>query len=83
MAETALKEHLKDIIVKTLGKGIAAEDIQDDTSLKELGGDSMAALEVIMALEKEYGVVIHDQESAEKVLETIVTLADYVEANRQ
>ncbi len=83
MAETALKQHLKEIIVNTLGKGVAVEDIQDDTPLKELSGDSMAALEVIMTLEKEYGVVIHDQETAEKVLETINTLADYVEAHRQ
>ncbi len=82
MTETTLKEHLKEIVVKALGGNVEVADIQDGRLLKELGGDSIAALDVITALENEFGVKIHDQETAEKVLETINSLADYVEANR-
>ncbi len=83
MTETSLKKHLKELVIKALGGGMDVADIQDDRPLKELGGDSMAALDVITALEKEFGVEIRNQETAEKVLETINSLADYVEANIQ
>ncbi|MCX7847676.1 MAG: acyl carrier protein [bacterium] len=63
MASTA--ERVKDIIVKQLG--VKPEEVTDDASFTDdLGADSLDLVEVVMALEEEFGAQIPD-EDAEKI----------------
>ena len=70
------------MISKATGGNVDAAGIGDDAPLMSLGVDSMAALEVVVALESEFGVSITDMESGMKAFESINSLAVFVEANR-
>ena len=73
--------ELKKLIIGTLRlEDIFPEDIEDDGPLfgDGLGLDSIDALELVVALEKVYGVVIPDSEVGEKVFRSVNTLARFV-----
>ena len=73
--------ELKKLIIGTLRlEDILPEDIEDDGPLfgDGLGLDSIDALELVVALEKVYGVVIPDSEVGEKVFRSVNTLARFV-----
>ena len=48
----------------------------------ELGIDSIDVLEMVVMVEKDYGVVINSQEVGEKVFASLASLAAYIQANR-
>ncbi len=52
----------------------------DSLGLDSLGLDSIDALELVVALQKEFNCVIADKAAAEKVLVSVSTIADFVEA---
>jgi acyl carrier protein len=61
----------------------AVEEITDETPLfgpMGLGLDSIDALELVLGLEKEFGVVIEDRTTAIKALASIKTIADYIQS---
>lgn len=60
------------------------EDIATDASLfgDGLGLDSIDALELIVLLEKEYGIKIEDPKEGKKIFHSIDTLADYILTHR-
>jgi len=70
------------MISKATGGAVDAASIGDDAPLMSLGVDSMAALEVVVALESEFGVSITDMESGMEAFKSINSLAEFVEANR-
>jgi len=84
--ETAeLKEQLKKQIVTFLNLiNVKPEDIKDDEPLfgKGLGLDSIDSIELIVLLNREYGITIQDPKEGRKVLVDINTMADYIEKNR-
>lgn len=59
-------------------------DIGDDDMLfgEELGLDSIDALEIIVLLEKEYGVKIESQEEGKKVFHSVRTIAEFIQASK-
>ncbi len=60
-----LHERVKDIIVVELG--VERDKVNDDTSfMEDLGADSLATVELVMAFEKEFDVDI-PEEDAEKI----------------
>jgi acyl carrier protein len=44
----------------------------------DLGIDSIDVLEMVVMVEKDYGVVINSQEVGEKVFSSLTALADYI-----
>ena len=82
MADAALKQQLKNIISKATGGSVPADKIADNVGLMDLGVDSMAALEVVMELETQFGVSITDMEVGKEAFISIDSLAKFVEANR-
>lgn len=61
----AVGEKVKDIISEQLG--VKKEEIKDESSfIDDLGADSLDTVEVVMALEEEFGIEIPD-EDAEKI----------------
>ena len=75
--------ELKKLIIATLKlEEVNPEDIEDDGQLfgNGLGLDSIDALELVVALEKKYGVAIPDSEVGERVFRSVNTLAQFVRA---
>jgi acyl carrier protein len=73
--------ELKKLIIATLKlEEVNPEDIEDDGQLfgTGLGLDSIDALELVVALEKKYGVAIPDSEVGERVFRSVNTLAQFV-----
>ena len=69
-------EQVRDIIVETLG--CDAEAVTPAASLADdLGADSLAAVELSMALEEEFGVTIADEELPN--MKTVGDLVKYLE----
>ncbi|MFO8032968.1 MAG: phosphopantetheine-binding protein [Desulfohalobiaceae bacterium] len=80
-----LIDELKIKIIETLHlEDISPEDIDPQAPLigGDLGIDSIDILELVMMLEKNYSVVIDNQELGEKVFACLQSLADYVAQNR-
>lgn len=81
-----LKEELKARIITQLNlEDITVEDLQDDTPLfgEGLGLDSIDALELIVMLDKSYGIKLADPKEGRKIFESINTMAEYIEKNRK
>ncbi|MCI6276106.1 MAG: acyl carrier protein [Clostridium sp.] len=68
---------IKSIVADKLS--INASDITADTTLEDLGADSLDVVEVIMALEDEFDIEISD-EIAENI-STVGDLVDYIKAH--
>jgi acyl carrier protein len=85
MANEELKHTLKEQIIKYLNLlEKTPADIQDDQALfgEELGLDSIDSVELIVLLEREYGIKIKDPKEGRKVLVDVNTMAEYIVANR-
>lgn len=83
MPDATLKDQLKKIISKATGGSVDAANIGDNVPLMDLGVDSMAALEVVMELEMQFGVSITDMEAGKEAFTSISSLAKFVEANKK
>jgi acyl carrier protein len=85
METIELKAQLKKQIVEFLNLlSVKPEDIKDDEPLfgEGLGLDSIDSIELIVLLNREYGIVIEDPKEGRKVLVDINTMADYIEKHR-
>ncbi|MEG0697845.1 MAG: phosphopantetheine-binding protein, partial [Algoriella sp.] len=60
------------------------EDIKDNDTLfgDGLGLDSIDALELIVLLDKEYGIKITDPKEGKTIFQSVEVMADYIEKNR-
>jgi acyl carrier protein len=80
----SLTSRLKLLIITTLKlDGVRPEEIPDDEPLigsPRLGLDSIDALELVLAIEKEFGVKIGSSEESRRALTSVNTLAAYLHA---
>jgi acyl carrier protein len=75
-AEKSVEQRIKDIIVDQLN--VNADQVTPEAKfIEDLGADSLDTVELVMALEEEFGVEIPDEE-AEK-LQTVGDVLKYVE----
>jgi acyl carrier protein len=73
----SVEEKVKEIIAEQLG--VKKEEIKPESSfIDDLGADSLDTVEVVMALEEEFGIEIPDEE-AEKIT-TVGEAIKYIEA---
>jgi acyl carrier protein len=76
--------ELKTKIISTLGlMDVKPEDIKDDAQLVggDTGIDSIDVLELVMMIEKDYGVKIESKELGARVFASVRTLAAYIAEN--
>jgi len=80
MEKEELKEQLKGQIIKFLNLDKTTDQIKDDEPLfgEGLGLDSIDSLELIVLLQREYGIVIQDPKEGRKILVDVNTMADYI-----
>lgn len=63
-------DKIKEIIIEQLG--VDEADVTPETSLtKDLEADSLDAVEIIMAIEEEYGIEVPDEEAKSSLLSAI------------
>jgi acyl carrier protein len=77
--------ELKSKIIEALKlQDVTPEQIDDDAPLfgTGLGLDSIDALELVVLLEKEYGIVIKDIEEGRPAFRSVRTLADFIAAKK-
>jgi acyl carrier protein len=77
----ALKNQIKALLVENLMLRISADTIKDDQPLfgpEGLGLDSVDALQLVVALDKQYGLKITDAEVARQVLVSVNTMAQAI-----
>ena len=70
-------EKVRDVIVETLG--CKAEQVTEQATLEELGADSLAAVELIMALVESTGITIDDADAAN--LKTVGDILNYLKTH--
>jgi acyl carrier protein len=81
----ALKAELKEKIIKTLNlEDITPADVNDDDALfgDGLGLDSIDALELIVMLDKDYGIKLSDPKEGKSIFQSIETMAAYITQHR-
>ena len=80
-----LKETLKKQIIEALSlEEMTPEDITDDGALfgDGLGLDSIDALELIVLMEKHYGIRLNNPVEGKAILTSVNSMADYIAKNR-
>lgn len=76
-----LKKQIKEIIVRDLKlQGITPEEIKDDAPLFEegLGLDSLDAVELVVLVQKHFGVQIEDMDEGQAAFKSVNTLAEFI-----
>ena len=77
----SLKRDIKKLMVDNLMLQIGPEEIGDEQPLfgpGSLGLDSVDALQIVVALDKNYGLKIADPEAARRILQNVSTMATTV-----
>jgi acyl carrier protein len=79
-AEKTTEQRIKDIIVEQLG--VNPDQVTSDAKfIEDLGADSLDTVELIMALEEEFGIEVPDEE-AEK-LQSVGDVIKYIDENQK
>lgn len=77
-----IKEKLKKILVEELNlEDITPDEIEDDEPLfgEGLGLDSLDAVELVVLVQKHFGVEIKDMEEGRPALQSVNTLVKFIE----
>jgi acyl carrier protein len=85
MMEDLILKLKKEIIDILNLEDLTPEDLEAEDSLfgEGLGLDSIDALELMVLLEKNYGLKIEDPKQGRKVLYSIKTMAEYILENQK
>lgn len=83
--DAALRDKVKAMIVQCARLKIQPSELKDDWPLfdkeKGLGLDSIDVLELVVNVEKTFGVQIPDRETGQKVLTSVNTIVEYLKAS--
>src|ERR1700758_1267549 len=81
MSDQDLRPRIKEMLVKNLMLQVTADQIADDLPLfgpNGLGLDSIDALELVVSMEKTFGVGVPNSEVAGRALKTVNTIHNYI-----
>jgi acyl carrier protein len=76
-----LRQQIKKLMIENLMMQVTVEDIRDDQALfgpGSLGLDSVDALQLVVALDKTFGLKIADPEMARRVMQNVNSMAEAV-----
>jgi len=87
MTAEDLRYRIKKMIIETLKiPDVTPEEIGDDEMIFEseaLNLDSLDGLELVMGIQKEFSVTINDQNHAHTILQTVNSIAEFVESQQE
>ena len=84
--DAELKQEIKRLMVENLMLQVSPEEIADDQPLfgpGSVGLDSVDALQLVVALDKAYGLKIADSEAARRILQSVNAMAEAVSAHKK
>ena len=76
-----IRTKLKEQLVANLNiEGVTPDQIKDDDALfgEGLGLDSLDAVEIVVILQRHFGVEVKDMEKGREIFRSVNTLADYI-----
>ena len=80
-----LTQELKELLVENLSlEDVTADEIEDDMPLfgdDGLGLDSLDGVEIVVMLQRHYGLDVKDMQKGREIFLSVNTLADYVQKN--
>ena len=80
-----IRKELKELLVESLSlEDIEPQNIEDDEPLFDENGvglDSLDGVEVVVMLQRHYGLDVKDMQKGKEIFQSINTLADYVKKN--
>lgn len=79
-----LKQTIKKLMVENLMLQVTAAEIADDQALfgpGSLGLDSVDALQLVVALDKNFGLKVPDPAAAKEILQSVNTIASAVQGH--
>jgi len=80
MSDKSIEQRVKDIVVEQLG--VNADQVTPEAKfIEDLGADSLDTVELVMALEEEFGIEVPD-EQAEK-LQSVGDVIKYIEETQK
>ena len=82
---TSLNERVKALIVETLMLQMSPAELRDDQTLfgpGSLGLDSVDALQLVVMLDKNFGLKIADSNAARETLQSVATIVAAVERHQ-
>ncbi|MDR3578787.1 acyl carrier protein [Geobacter sp. FeAm09] len=77
---------VKQMIIESLRiEGMSPDEIETDAPLfgEGLGLDSIDALQLVVAMEKDFGVVVPDAATGTKVFASVRSMADYIAEHKK
>lgn len=79
----AIRAQLKELLVSSLNiEGVTPAQIKDDDPLfgegEGLGLDSLDAVEIVVILQRHFGVEVKDMEKGREIFRSVNTLAAYI-----
>jgi acyl carrier protein len=80
-----LREQIKNLMVENLMLQVSAAEIGDDQPLfgpESLGLDSVDALQLVVALDKNFGLKVPDPAAAKEILQSVNTIAAAIEKHQ-
>lgn len=83
--EELILEFKKHLIEELNLEDLSPEDIDNDAPLfgEGLGLDSIDALEILLILERKYGIKLRNSADAKAIFKSVRTIAEYIRGNRQ
>lgn len=78
--------QVKQLIIDSLRiDGLNPDEIDSDAPLfgEGLGLDSIDALQLVVAMEKDFGVIVPDAETGTVVFQSVRSMAQYIAENRK
>ena len=83
-SQGTLEDQVKAAIVRCLRMPIAPSEIDANMPLfgEGLGLDSIDALEIVLELQRSFGVVVSDEQMGQRVLRSVRTIVDFIESTR-
>ena len=83
-SSSTLKDEIKHAIVRSLRLPITPQEIGDATPLfgEGLGLDSIDVLELVLELERTFGVAITDEDTGARVLRSVDAIAEFISTER-